>query len=59
MKYFIDGMEAQESDARESFEAEYLFDGGDPDAVQSIWIECHTSEEARDSYLPSHIELIA
>jgi hypothetical protein len=59
MRYFIDGMEAQQSDFLASFIAESCAQGVSFDDAFENWKECLESEDARDCYLPSHMEIVA
>jgi hypothetical protein len=59
MKFFIDGMQCQESDALETFTAHYLSQGGEINDVAETWNACLLDEGARDDYLPSYLELAA
>lgn len=56
-KFYINGQPASKTKAFETFRREHEF--CDEQETSAMWAECQVSEEARDSYLPSELEIIA
>jgi hypothetical protein len=59
MTYYINGQQVTQLEALEAFVSHAESYGAGPDEMSSDWLACQTSENARDNYLPSHIELVA
>lgn len=55
-RYYIDGAECDEATAREAFMSHHWRVMVGDAACQ--WRACKSSEDARDNYLPSHIEIV-
>lgn len=57
-RYFINGARCNEQTARAEFAKVARHYGADDFDITANWSACQSSEESRDTLLPSHIEII-
>ena len=59
MTYYINGEQVTAKQAYRAFRDAPQNSGNEPSAILADWLACQQSEDARDNYLPSHIEIVA
>lgn len=57
-QYYINGVQVTRAVAFAGFSLDQARQGADGESIRDNWESCHKSEDARDVYLPSHIEII-
>lgn len=57
MDYYIEGKKVSQATAFQRFMDSHEM--VDADEIGAMWFQCLQSEEARDNYLPSDLEIVA
>lgn len=55
---YVHGSDISLDRAKAYFTKHHQQGGGDPDEIPTMWEQCLQSEEARDNWLPSYLELV-